>query len=322
MLQLTNNTPFVAGFQVFPNANGIDTLFLVVKATFTMGANLTLAEQQLPIHLVDEYLGEPGASSLKAVSEAHVGKAATDVLLFGLACSPGLKPVKAMDIGIDIAGRQKLARVYGNRVWRNGVLSEPEPFANMPVVWERAYGGKRVSGSSRQDVFSENPLGIGFGEPEENSLAPNIEPFSPANSARNQAVGFGPVCPSWPNRVQYAGTYDERWQRERAPYLPQDFNARFLNSAPADQIFPGFMLGGEAIRLVGFHPDGELAFNVPRVNLMGKAQIGSQSQEASFDLETLAIYPNQKQFSLTWRGALACPRGPASVKYVTISLSR
>ena len=321
MLQLTNNTPFTAGFQLFPDKEGVDTLFLVVKATFVMGEQLTLSEQQLPIYMQDEYSGEPGSSSLNAIAEAHIGKMATDVLLFGLACSPGLKPARAIDVGLEVAGRQKTARVYGNRVWRNGVLSEPEPFANMPLTWERAFGGQRMAKGNQPEVFAQNPLGLGFSEPRENSQAPNIEPLTNGGGL-NQAIGFGPICPSWPSRAQFAGTYDEHWQQQRAPFLPQDFDSRFLNSAPADQIYPGFMGGGELIRLVGFHPEGELSFNVPRVNLLGKAQIGKQMHVADFALETLAMYPNQKEFSLTWRAAIACPRGPATVKYMAISLSR
>lgn len=323
MLQLTNSTPFNAGFQVFPDKTGVDTLFLVVKATFAMGDTLTLSEQQVPIHLADEYTGEPSESSLKAVSEAHIGKVSTDILLYGLACSPGLKPVKYLDVGIDIGGLQKVARVYGNRIWANGRISEPEAFANMPMVWERAFGGRRRAGSpDKIDVYGENPLGVGFAGAVEGEGAPNIVPLQFSEAGENQAWGFGPVPANWPARAKYAGTYNETWQQERAPFLPEDFDLRFLNSAPPGQIYSGFLQGGEAARIIGFHPDGELNFRVPMVKLVAKVEIANQEASPQFYLETLSLYPNQKQFTVTWRAAAPCPRGAISVKKMTVSISR
>lgn len=323
MLQLSNNTPFNAGFQVFPDKTGVDTLFLVVKATFVMGDTLRLSEQQVPIHLADEYTGEPGQSSLKAVSEAHIGKAATDILLYGLACSLGLRPVKYLDVGIDIGGLKKVARVYGNRAWTNGRISEPEPFANMPMVWERSFGGKRSTNSSDKiDVYSENPLGVGFAGAIEGEAVPNVIPLQFSGAGEDQAWGFGPIPANWSARAKYAGTYNETWQRERAPFLPEDFDPRFLNSAPPGQIFPGFLQGGEAVRLIGFHPDGELNFRVPLVKLAAKVEIANQEATPQFHLETLSLYPNQKQFTLTWRAAEPCPRGAISVKKMIVSISR
>ena len=42
---------------------------------------------------------------------------------------------------------------------------------------------------------------------------------------------LAPIAPSWLPRRLFAGTYDERWQRTRAPYLPDDFDPRFFASA-------------------------------------------------------------------------------------------
>ena len=42
---------------------------------------------------------------------------------------------------VSVAGRQKVARVYGDRVWKGRSLSQPEPFLSIPLVYERSYGG-------------------------------------------------------------------------------------------------------------------------------------------------------------------------------------
>ncbi|VAW59392.1 hypothetical protein MNBD_GAMMA11-1108, partial [hydrothermal vent metagenome] len=83
MLQLKNNTPFAADMALFPDEHGIDTLYLIVKASFKIGQQWTLADKQLPPVAIDEYWGEPEKSSLKSVSDFHIGKPTTDILMQG-----------------------------------------------------------------------------------------------------------------------------------------------------------------------------------------------------------------------------------------------
>jgi len=65
MLQLKNQTPFQSTLSLLPDANGVDTLFVAVKATFTfVDSQIEIAEQQQPVHLEDEYWGDPAESSL------------------------------------------------------------------------------------------------------------------------------------------------------------------------------------------------------------------------------------------------------------------
>ena len=54
---------------------------MIVKATVTLRPSLALAEEQVPPTMADEYYGDPAETSLRAVSEMHIGKAGTDVLL-------------------------------------------------------------------------------------------------------------------------------------------------------------------------------------------------------------------------------------------------
>lgn len=321
MLQLKNSTPFQASLQIFPNKEGLETLYLVAKATFDIGSQPRLSERQLPIYEADEYWGEPDVSSLKATSEFHIEKTATDILLFGLACAKHQAPTRYLDLTMKVGAILKTARVYGQREWQGGKLSAPAPFANMPLTWERSYGGVKRENGKVIAGCTQNPVGLGFsGETTNGMLAPNIESLN--NQREIQPVGFGPVAPHWHPRVQFAGTYDERWQVERAPYLPLDFHPRFLNLAPEDQIYPGFLSGGEAIFLDGFHPDGPLSFTLPYVSLAGKIQTGSGVIPCEFNIETLALYPNQKQYSLTWRAAASCPKNLADIRQTLVSLAR
>ena len=81
MLQLENTSPFAPAMMLFPDERGVDTIYVVVKATFTLQPKLELAEEQVPVTLADEYWGEPGESSLKYPTEAHLMKPGTDVIV-------------------------------------------------------------------------------------------------------------------------------------------------------------------------------------------------------------------------------------------------
>ena len=50
--------------------------------------------------MADDYYGDPVATSLRAVSDMHIGKAGTDVLLIGSAWAPDKRPVQRMQVGM------------------------------------------------------------------------------------------------------------------------------------------------------------------------------------------------------------------------------
>lgn len=330
MLQIKNNTPFCAEFALFPNLQGIDTLYLMVKATFIIGDQWTLAEQQLPLFHGDEYYGEPGQSSIKSPAEHHTEKLATDILMYGLACSPKQVPVRQMDIGLEVGKIRKSIRVFGDRVWENGEISQANPFVNMPVVYERSFGGEDFCQGKLRASEVRNPVGKGYighksASDVEGIALPNLE--SPTNLIRHwqdtpTPVGFGPIAPNWAPRASLGGTYDQRWQEQRAPYLPEDFDPKFLNTAPSDQIYPGFLRGGEPVRIVGMHPEQDFEFNLPHVNLSNKVSIKGELKSSAFNMETLALYPNQKQIAMTWRAAILCDKRTLNIEHITVSMMR
>ncbi|HTF98488.1 MAG TPA: DUF2169 domain-containing protein [Cellvibrio sp.] len=329
MLQLKNNTPFSAAFALFPDIQGIDTLYIMAKATFSIGNQWKLAEQQLPIYQTDEYWGEPGESSLNNLGEFHIQKPATDILMYGLACSLDQQPVRQMDVGFEVGSIRKVIRVFGDRSWQEGEISQSNPFVNMPLVYERAFGGQ-YQHQGQIFVEARNPVGKGYAGDKnisevEGTALPNLE--SPEHLIRHwrdnpMPVGFGPIAPSWLPRANLAGTYDQKWQEQRAPYLPDDFDPHFLNAAPRDQLYPGFLKGGELVRIFGMHPNGDFQFNLPYVNLTNKVIVKSEVVSAPFQIETLSFYPNQQQLTMTWKAAISCDKRILNVKQITVSLTR
>lgn len=330
MLQLENQTPFYAVLSVLPDREAIDTLYVILKATLDLRPRLALAGEQLPVTLADEYWGDPTDSSLKAVSEIHIGKPGTDVLLSGRAWAAQGQAVRESLVRVTVAERQKFVRVLGDRVWRtDGTPSAPEPFEAMPLVWERAFGGIHRLGE-RTLAEERNPIGVGFaGRRSAGELAgqpvPNLEhPGEPLERQGENPTPacFAPSAPHWLPRRRFAGTYDQTWQRRRAPYLPADFDPRFLNCAAPELTFDRYLSGGEPVEVLGATPDGPIAFVVPAANLRVDVKVAGRIEHPAANLETLLIEPDENRVSFTWRAALRCDREVLKVERVTVRRER
>ncbi|MFL0809010.1 MAG: DUF2169 domain-containing protein [Agarilytica sp.] len=328
MLQLKNLTPFEADVAVFPDENGEDALFAMVKATFNVGKEWTLADEQEPLVQVDEYWGDSATSSLKASSDYHIGKSATDVLIMGHACAPNYEPVEQLDVTIQIGSLQNTLRVFGNRAWQNERITHPQQFKKMPMVYERAYGGSVLENGEQVASEAYNPAGIGFKQEREyleGLPLPNIENPSQLISSQNDSpvpVGTAPTAPFWQNRAAFCGTYDDAWQTERAPFLPEDFNKRFLNCAPPNFIYDGFLQGGESVYINNMHERGPLNFVIPAVKLNAKIQLGEQLHTSGFELETLTLRPNELKATMVWRAKYSPPLSAQQIDEIRVSMSR
>jgi uncharacterized protein (TIGR02270 family) len=328
MLQLENKTPFAATFAVLPDRDGIDTLYIVVKATANLRPTLSLADEQLPPVEADEYYGDPELTSLRAASDFHLGKPGTDVLLVGQAWAPNGRPVPESWVRVTVAERSRTLRVWGDRLWqRDGTPTAPEPFTSMPLVWERAYGGVHRDGEVVR-AEERNPVGLGFlgtRKPEElaGQPAPNIDdPEQPFEKLGEQPrpICLAPIAPSWLPRRAYAGTYDGAWQRQRAPYLPQDFDLRFFQNADGPLAFDRFLQAGDPIEITGASADGPVAFDLPGVCPHIEAMIAGSAETPPVNLETLLIEPDENRASFTWRGSIPCDRKLHDVAKVVVTL--
>ncbi len=330
MLQLDNQTPFAPSIAVFPDRNAIDTLYVVVKATVTLRPRIGLAPVQLPVAIADEYYEDPVTSSLKTVSDMHIGKPGTDVLLIGHAWGLNGQATTQTDVTVSVAERRKTVRVMGDRTWRSdGTPTAPAAFQSMPLVWERAFGGVH---KTEDKVFAEerNPIGCGFrgkrstGE-FEGQPVPNLEdPSAPMQSLGQTPAPacFAPVSPSWMPRRAYAGTYDASWQKNRAPYLPDDFDPRFLQCAVPELTFDRYLEGNEPVEIHGASNTGPIGFALPTARPIIEVKIAGASQEPWANLETLLIEPDENRATLTWRAAVPCDRQVLKVEKIIVKLRR
>lgn len=330
MLQLQNNTRFATGMALFPNEAAIDTLYVMVKASFNIGKGLTLADEQTPPVNADVYWTEPGKSSIKYASDMHTGKPATDIVMLGHACVPEKKEATQLDVSLTVGQLHKTVRVFGDRQWQDGKITRPAPFRTMAMVYEKAYGGVHFANGELTGAEVRNPVGRGFAgarkAEEMNGVPlPNLE--DPQHLIRDTNDRPPPACfgfcaPNWQPRASFAGTYDDTWRKTRAPYLPTDFNSRFLNMANPDLIFPGYLQGGEPVIINHMHPTGTLKFDVPPVNLVARVKIAGREEIPVFKLETLILEPNQLKFSMLWRAAVPCDKQMLKISEVTVGMFR
>ena len=320
MWQIENHTPYAAERTWVRDRDGAEIWIVAVKCSFDIrpDGSTELTGEQPPVLQVPEYMdpAAPARSSLRHELDLVRTKLTTDVIVLAHAHAPGGAPVAALDVGFRVGPVGKRLRVTGDRVWLGGKPSQPKPFATMPICYERAYGGidpgSRDSEQPQWDM--RNPIGTGFvleAAHAEGLRLPNIEypdQLMQAFGDRPAPAGFGPLGVHWQPRLGLAGTYDERWMRERQPLLPQDFDDRHYQCAPADQQAPQFLLGGEPVVLVNLAPQPEVRFELPRV-ILGFETFFSDGVRLLHErprLHTVILEPSALRVSLVWDSALPC----------------
>jgi hypothetical protein len=272
---------------------------------------------------------------LKRTSDLGLFKPSTDVLLTGHAWAPGGKPVEELGVTISVAGRSKHIKVIGDRTWKSGLLTlratAPEPFVKMPLIYERAFGGMHeLEPGGRVLAESRNPVGRGFiGQRSSRELEgmplPNLEPPAiPYLKYGDRCIPacFAPIAPSWAPRRERAGTYDERWRKHRAPYLPADFDPLFFNTAPMELMAPGHLRGGEPIEAINVSQEGLLRFTIPVCQLDARAYIAGQRQLLHPVLQTVHLEPDAKRLSLVWSAFASCDKKVLRVQQVVLQLAQ
>jgi hypothetical protein len=317
MWQVDNRTPFAAERGWVRGRNGEEVWLVGVKCTFEIkpDGSTEISKAQPPVLRVPEYNGEPGKSSIKYEADLVLTKMTTDVLVVGHAYAPRGAPVTELDVGFRIGAVTKQVRVFGNRFWGASGSSRPEPFLEMPLVYERAFGGVDTrSDNAERDWEWRNPVGTGFAVKRANLAEvplPNVEdPKALIRSwnDRPAPAGFGAIAGHWQPRVSYAGTYDDRWLKTKQPLLPDDFDDRFFQCAPADQQMPAFLRGGEPVILHRLTREGDLRFALPKLYLGFETRFydGSREIHKSRKLHSVILEPDFPRVSMVWHSALPC----------------
>jgi hypothetical protein len=316
-VKVVHFSPFAASLDPIVDKDGAEARLAVVKATFDMtpDGSLRVADKQQPVRLNDEYVGEQGRSSVRYESDGAFYKPGTDVVVVGSVFSPGGRPAPRVNASIEIGPARREVAVLGDRTWECGVLgvsmTAPKPFTEMPICWERSFGGVDPFSSSSGSQTSEarNPIGTGFRTTKSSDALdglalPNFEDPGHLISSWDQKpppAGLGYVGRSWMSRITHAGTFDEDWRRNRMPILPKDFDYRFFMGAAPGLALPSFLRGGESVRLINLTRLGQETFRIPAVNVWCQGVAKRRRFEEPANLDTIEIDTNDRRIVLTWR---------------------
>lgn len=299
MLQLANGTGLTARLMVVPDRHGVDAALVIVKGAFGLRDGQRLAQQPAVVE-ADAWSGDPGTSPLIEASDLALEKPATDVLLIGSAHAPGGQPHASVDVSFTVGPVRKSLRACGARTWAKTWFGErpsaAAPFTVQPLTWAA-----------------------------DDATPPTLEDPAQATGRRSRQHarprwGCGPVPPAWPSRCIHAGTYDAAWQRDRAPFLPTDFDPRFFQVAPADQQAPGHLRGGEPIELVNCTREGHLRAVVPTLAPRCQVTVGGSQRALPLALDTLTLRPDDDRVDLVWRGLLPLGRRILTVTLVQLDV--
>ena len=279
------------------------------------GEPVRLADEQLPLIMADTFSGEPGFSAPRSEIDFAPRKRACDVLLTGSAHAPQGRQVSQMRAGLQVGTMQKVFEVVGDRVWQAGLTgitaSAAQPFTQMPISYDRAFGGvDRYSDDEREhDAYRPNPAGRGWHKHLKNAWVdatplPNLEEVGQAvtsPSGNYRPIALGPLGRSWPQRARYAGTYDDDWLANVFPFLPKDFDERYYQGAPEDQQI-ALPTGPIEVTLSGLRPDGVRQFVLPffeaPVHVFPKR---GEREEMTAALDTIVFEPDEERFTMSWR---------------------
>ena len=301
MWAIQNDTGFAAERTFVRDKNGAEIFLVAIRGTFDFDdqGRINLAEEQVPVAEVPAYHGEIGKSSMRWDTDLPRTKNGTDVLVNGSAYAFRGKPAKSVETTIRVGSIFKKLTVFGNRQWQGRAISDPEPFITMPISYERALGGIDSE---------ENPLGVGSKKVDGN-LLPNV-----VTAGENQVAGYGAISGNWQPRRGCAGTYNDQWENNRKPLIPEDFDDDFFYSAPQDQRAAGFLRGGEEVELINLTPNGRVRFRLPRITLGLTSYIDNDIVHHRAQLHTVIIEPDDQKLMLVWHSSLPCHHTLYSLK--------
>lgn len=288
-------------------------LTVIVKATFGLldEAEMVLEDPE-PILRAELHHQNVPTCSVRATTDLVPFLRQADVVLTGHAHAPGGAPVPTLAVRLAVLRERvlldKALLVVGDRRGDG----PPQPFARMPLTYERAYGGIG---------WKDNPFGVGTGG---RGAQPNV--IHPEDAQRT--AGFAPIARGWPARKQLLGAEARRAMEEPIPLVADGVDWAYFQAAPPDQRVE-HLRGDEWIVLEGVHP------GLPRIRsrlpgVRAAARIHGLRESAPpfgwpLDLvaDTLRIDADEQRCSVTWRGMVPVrDEAHAAAMHVLVALAR
>jgi hypothetical protein len=323
---------------------------VLVKRTYEIVDHaLSRLPETKPFRVVDEYHenGDAEWASIRHETEDFPWKLATDVVFIGKAHAPGGEPRHVLDVSLEVAGTLKTIRVVGDRQaeYTGGrpSFTDPIPFTEMDLRYERAYGGKDFfSIPNLPFYYPRNFVGTGLviantEETVQGLRLPNLEdPYEPLTpemlvlespdnwNAQPLPQGFGWFHRAWYPRSSFVGAYppfvklDEAMKEEELGLVPENqivlarqmklpsFDVRFNNGASTGLALP-YLSGDERVTLTHLTPEKVDWFDLPGDVPAMTLDIGFGETALDPVLHTVSIEGEEQRVVMIWRGALPYP---------------
>ena len=333
-MELVNPTPMPGlAFRQFDQNGDLDCV-VTLRGTFehVQDGTASWCEEQMPLQWQDAYGGDPHETPLLHQGDLVPEKTGTDVTYLGASHAPG-GAQRNWCCGIEIGPVRKVLHVSGPRHWQPVLrparrpfrrqdeitgwqLDEAEPCETVAMDWRLAAGGRDESEAAPDP---RNPIGCGSGPPKNWQNRPVPAPRIASRldpRPGDMPAGLGPIPPFWQQRARHAGTYDEAWRANRHPLLPEDFDPRFWQCAPEDQIARPFLRGDEAYTLTHLHPDHPLAHGrLPGLSLAVRVDEG---EPMPLDLDGVQFdWRDKALILLTWRIRFPLPEAQGVKLHLT-----
>ncbi len=320
-MKLHNATPFPARLLRFQRAEDapVDGA-LVVKGTFEQDASrrwIPVAEQ-LP--LVDRPL--PTAFGIFH-GEAFMRKDGVDVGVLGTVRLP--RPQRSAEVTVAVGGRRSTLVVHGDRRWvsdgRRGLVpSRPEAFQEMPLSYERAFGGKTTH-DYEEAFWPDNPVGRGYYLSEQAAVGQplaNIESATspPARlwSERPAVAGWGPYPCFWGLRACEAVKTSDPGDEADLPTI----SVRINSNAHPDLVLPALPESAE-IKIQGLHGD-DVVYVVPRFAPRLQVSVGgSVIAEPPIQVDGVFVWADLGRVTVTGRARFTYPYNRGEIRGASLS---
>ncbi len=232
-----------------------------------------------------------------------------DVFVIGSLWQPGGQPGAELTAEIRI-GDRLLRRIIavGDRRWVRAndalVPSDPQPFASMPLSYERAFGGVAES-ENGPCAWPPNPLGRGFymtPEEAEGQPLPNLEDPDHRIASmddRPEPMATGPYPAEGSLRAEHAVELDADAE---VPVMKR-VRPLIFNQAHPRMILPPAETprAGEIVEITHASPEGALRFAVPGIAFHARVTLEDRGYAFPLHLDQIAVLTEEKRVVLGYR---------------------
>ncbi len=323
-MELFNETPYAA--KVFSTVldDSSHLAVVVVKATYRFAPDGTVELDRTspsPIH--------------KSISSGELGpiwpdtfarKEDAEVFVYGRAIARGGLAVRELDVSLQIGDHVVPAKVFGRRTWRRGGLgytwlAGPDYFHEMPLGWDRAYGGRAPS-RGRGVPFPDNPIGKGFvldRDMIDGVELPNIEDPARLIGAwfeQPQPFAFAPLPPN--SAMVESKERDNPLSSASGSFAS---TTSTLNIAHPRLRIPSLVPGDEIVTQ-HMSPTGYQRFLLRLPAVWVDVRLGSQRSFLGVRLDTLILHPSEWRYVVVGRRAIRYQTGAETLRCTCVCEGR